>query len=119
MMRWPLTFYTERFVPDESAGCAIGPCIFIRPEKRDDIGLYHHELEHVKQAFLGLFVAHALAYRLSAAYRLKCEVAAYRAQLAHNAPPRPEAAPLYAGFITTMYGLDITVEAALALLHAD
>lgn len=111
-----MTFYTDRFIPANSAGCARGPVIFIRPKYRDDIGLLRHEECHVRQWWhtLGL---HSILYLVSKAYRLKAEVEAYREQLKH--PPAngsEEYRDKYAGFVSTGYGLDITKEQALEML---
>jgi hypothetical protein len=112
-MGWPLTFYTNFGVPRGSAGCARGPVVFIRPEYRDDRGLYEHELTHVKQWFrtLGL---HSFLYLLSDRYKLACEVEAYREQDKHYAEDRRA---LFAKFIAQDYDLDITQDEALALLQ--
>lgn len=79
-MRYPLVFYTKTFLPEHAAGCARGPVIIIDPDKRGDEGLYQHELEHVKQAALTLFIRHALLYLFWRAYRQWAEVNAYAVQ---------------------------------------
>ena len=112
-MKWPLTFYTDFGVPQGFAGATRGPVVFIRPSKKVDEGLYRHELTHVKQAFLGLFIGHALLYALVPPYRLWCEVQAYRVQLKYS--PGREA--LFARFIAEKYRLNITAEAAEEMLR--
>jgi len=113
-MRWPLTFYTDRFIPKGSAGFETMGLIFIRPKYRDDYGLYRHELEHVKQTFRGLFFFDQFGYLLSKRYRLWSEVQAYHEQAKHYPDDRM---PLFARFIADDYGLSITQEAALQLLR--
>jgi hypothetical protein len=110
-MSYPLTFYTNFAIPDGSAGCARGPVIFIRPQYREDRGLYEHELVHVKQWFRTLSI-HSFLYLLSDRYKLACEVEAYRKQAEYS----PQHRPLFALFISRDYGLDITHEAALGML---
>jgi hypothetical protein len=114
---YPLTFLTSRFIPANSAGCVrvfLLPIIFIRPEYKDDVGLYEHELVHVKQAWRCIFPpVHGLLYLLSESYRLNCEVEAYKVQARYN----PEHRELYATFISRDYGLDISQEDALRLLN--
>ena len=83
-MRYPLVFYTRRFLPAESAGCARGPVIIIDPEYKDDEGIYQHELEHVKQAARLLFIGHALLYLFVRAYRKWAEVKAYAVQTKYD-----------------------------------
>lgn len=116
-MRYPLTFYTNRFIPESAAGCMrviLLPVIFIRPKYRDDAGLYAHELEHVKQALRGLLIAHLLLYQFSARYKLWAEVAAYRIQAKHYPDDRR---PLFARFIAQHYGLDVSEQEALEALR--
>ena len=113
-MRWPLTFYTERFVPEGAGACARGPVIFIRPKYRGDFGIYKHELEHVKQSFIGLFIFHALLYLLVPEYRLWCEVQAYKEQAKHYTDDR---IPKFAGYISKYYRLNISVEDVEKLLR--
>jgi hypothetical protein len=113
-MRWPLTIYTERFIPKNAAACACGPLIFIRPKYREDHGLYMHELEHVKQSFAGLIVFHVCLYLLAPKYRLWCEVQAYKAQAKHYPDDR---IPKFARFIALYYKLDVSIEQAEKLLR--
>ncbi len=112
-MRWPLTFYTDRFVPDGFAGCARGPVIFIRPKYKDDYGIYRHELEHVLQWLTSLSF-HSILYLLSDTHKLESEVEAYQEQAKHYPDDR---LPLYAKFISTRYGLDVSEADALHLLR--
>jgi hypothetical protein len=80
MKHW--VFYTDRFIPKASAGCALGfaPIILIRPSKRDDIGLLEHEKKHCEQWYRHP-IMHGLTYTFDDQYRLLCEVEAYREQL--------------------------------------
>lgn len=113
-MRWPLTFYTDFGVPQGAAGAARGPVVFIRPSKKDDEGLYRHELEHVKQWFRGLFIFHSLLYKFLPEYRLWAEVQAFKKQAKYYADDR---IPLFAAAIATRYRLSVTKEAAESLLR--
>ena len=112
MIRWPLTFYTIRFVPKGFAGCARGPVIFIRPEYKDDYGLYRHERVHVRQWITSLGL-HSVLYLLSDRYKLECELEAYREQLLHYDTDKSE---LFSKFISESYGLSISQQNALLLL---
>lgn len=114
-MKYPFVFYAEFGVPEGAAGCARGPLVFIRPSHRDDRGILAHELCHVKQAFIGLFVAHALFYALVPKYRLWSEVEAYREQAKHYDDDR---IPRFAKFIAEKYRLKISAEEAERLLRA-
>lgn len=106
-----MIFYTNRFVPSNSAGCTRGPVIFIRPEYKDDIGLLEHEKVHVKQWYrtLGL---HSLLYLFSKDYKLKSEVEAYKKQLEYS----PESIDLFAEYLSEDYGLNISVDKVKELL---
>ena len=75
-----MIFYTNRFIPTGSAGCARGPVILIRPEYRYDKGLEAHERVHTYQWWhtLGL---HSFLYLFSKRYRLRAEIGAYKEQL--------------------------------------
>jgi hypothetical protein len=107
---YPLTFYVDS-LPDDAAGVAQGPIIRILKSHKDDVGLYHHELTHVKQWFL-TFGLHSFLYLLFDFYKLQSEVEAYKVQLEHS--PGREA--LFAKFIAEDYDLDITQAEALELL---
>jgi hypothetical protein len=110
-------FYTNRFVPTGSAGCARGPLVFIRPEYKGDAGLLAHERVHVWQWFRTIYslgVVHSLLYLFSDSYRLACEVEAYREQAKHYPDDRT---PLFAGFISRDYGLSISAVDALKKLR--
>lgn len=111
MMRYPLVFYTDRFVPTGHAGAARGPVILIRPSHRDDRGLHAHELVHVALWFATLGT-NALWYRLSTRYRFWAEALAYRTQLRY-APGRED---VFAYFLAERYGLTITFREALSAI---
>lgn len=105
-------FHTNFSVPDGAAGCTRGPIVFIRPEYKDDAGLLAHEQRHVWQWFrtLGL---HSFLYLLFDQYKLACEVECYRLQATHYPDDR---LPLFAKFLATSYGLNISEEDALQKL---
>lgn len=139
-MRYPsLTIYTDNLPPDVG-GCANGPVVRIRTKYRDDPGIHAHEAEHVRQWYVGVLIGvlaalamiglpvpakcsewwpvalsagcalHPLAYMLLARYRLWAEARAYRIQLKHYPDDRSK---LFAGFIASEYGLEITPGEAL------
>lgn len=103
-------FYTNWFIPERFQATTYGPFIFIRPTKKDDIGLLEHEKVHVRQFWSNpLF---GLEYFFSKEARLKYEAEAYREQLKYS-PGREE---VFAGILATRYTLGITIEQALAAL---
>ena len=106
-------FYTNRFVPKGSAGCARGPVILIRPEYRGDAGLLAHERVHVWQ-WLRTLGMHSFMYLLSDRYKLACEVEAYQEQAKHYPDDRTTRFAIY---IADDYGLTVTAHAALKLLR--
>ena len=105
-------------MPNNFHACTNGFIIRMRPEHKNDEGLLKHELIHVKQFWLNGLLIHAIGYRFSKSYRLKCEVEAYREQLKYL----PATIDLgyykwiYAGFMAEKYGLGITKEKALRSL---
>ena len=105
-----MIFYTD-LMPARFSGYTIGPIILIRPRCKDDAGLLAHEQVHVAQFWRSLGILPLLSL-FSPSLRLKFEVEAYRKQLEFN----PGAALAFAGFISTKYGLSITVTDALKLL---
>jgi len=121
-MRCPsITIYTDN-LPDNFGGCANACVVRIRPKYRADAGIHAHEAEHVRQwwtgVLIGILVAlaliaggalHPLAYLLPR-YRLWAEARAYHIQATHYPDDRTR---LFAGFIATNYGLEITPGAAL------
>lgn len=131
-MKYPLTFFWPRFIPDHAAACARMCFIFIRPKYRDDEGLYQHELMHIKQwAFVTLVSAlllaavylplvcasvavHALLYLAVPKYKLMCEVQAYKKQLRYYPDDRTVT---FARFIANHYNLSITESQALERLR--
>lgn len=99
-------FYTDKFVKDTFAGCAIGPFVFIRPIYKNDKGLLAHEQTHVKQFFFTLFT-HGLLYKFIPKYRLWSEVQAYKVQASYY---EKDKTGLFASYIATRYNLDVTQE---------
>lgn len=69
-MRWPCWITYTDLLPDGVGGLAHGPRVLIRPWYRDDLGIVHHELEHVRQWWVaGLVVASLIVLALIAAVR--------------------------------------------------
>lgn len=131
------TQYTNN-IPEGFGGVSYGPYIKIRPKYKDDSGIHAHEQLHAKQwwtwflvgavaayllwplgsfywyyALLGGMGMHAILYKFVHAYRLWCEVRAYRKQLGYYADDR---SLKFAGFISSKYGLNISIEDAQKLL---
>ena len=111
-MKYPLTFYVDS-LPDDAAGVAQGPIIRILKSHKDDVGLYQHELMHVKQWFCTLGL-HSFLYLLFDSYVLWSEVQAYRKQAEYYPDDRK---PLFASYISKYYDLNLTTEKALELLN--
>ena len=105
-----MIFYTD-LMPARFSGYTIGPLILIRPRCRGDAGLLAHEQIHVKQFWRTLGILPLLSLFIPS-LKLKFEVEAYRKQLEFN----PESALVFAGFLSTKYGLSISVADALRLL---
>lgn len=133
-------------VPAGFGGVTYGPWVRILPQYRGDAGLLAHELEHVKQfwaavlavlcwlpalwlhvdpdtALLLVLGAAIAALLMHKRLTLMAEVDAYSVQLKVTTETIPlsiaeaeSRAKLFAGFIATKYGLDITPDAALKLL---
>jgi hypothetical protein len=137
-MKLALVQYTNN-VPIGFAGVTYGPWVRILETKRDDAGLLAHELLHVNQFWFAVLalVCWLPALRLApqdvalwlvlgvAIVALLCrkhltlmaEVDAYRVQLKVTTDAEAEnRATLFATFISTKYGLSITVTDALKLL---
>lgn len=131
------TFYTDN-IPEGFGGVSYGPYIKIRPKYREDSGIHAHEQTHANQwwawflagavaayflhplgnfywyyALLAGVGMHGLLYKFVQAYRLWCEVRAYRVQLGHYATDKRLQ---FAGFISHSYRLDISTEDAFLLL---
>jgi hypothetical protein len=102
--------YTN-LMPSRFNGFTIGFLILIRPSRKGNLGLIAHEKIHVRLFWRTVGVGGLLSL-ISKKLRLKYEVEAYREQLKFN----PTSAELYAEFISTKYGLNISKEDALALL---
>jgi len=99
-----VVFYTNRFIPKRFAGYTVGFVILIRPTYRDDLGLLEHEMFHVYQ-----FISPRWWFKS----KLEWEVAAYKEQLKWYSDDRSH---LFAGFISTKYGFNISEDDAYKLL---
>jgi hypothetical protein len=111
-MLYPLTFYTKT-LPPNVGGVAQGPIIRILEKYRGDVGIYKHELTHVKQWFLTLGI-HSILYLFSRKYRLWSEVEAFREQSKHYPDDRK---PLFASYIANGYKLSVSTDEVLKLLR--
>lgn len=106
-----MIFYTNWFIPRGFAAATwCSPFIFIRPSKRDDIGLLMHEKVHVEQFWRNPLMG--LWYVFSKKARFAYEVEAYRMQMRMN----PENVALYANMLSTKYRLNVTFTEALNAL---
>lgn len=105
-------FYTDKFIKERFAGYTVGIFIFIRPAYKDDRGLLEHEKTHVRQN---------LNPRKWFMSKLDREVEAYKEQLKwypKDSPGQKEwRIKLFAGYIATKYGLNITAPEAEKLLR--
>jgi hypothetical protein len=105
-------------LPAEFAGQAKRIVVKILSRCRDDYGLLHHELTHVKQ-FYRTFMFHGVLYKFVKRYRLAAEIEAYKVQLKINAEDdKPDYTNFYARRITEIYDLDISFVEAKELLEA-
>lgn len=144
-----LVCITARTLEDWQAGASRGPVVVIRPEREFDTGLLAHELTHVKHwwrygllaaallAVVGYLIGNvtiagatvptiafaplgllfnSLAYALWPEWRAVEEIDAYRVQARYYADDR---LPLFAEFIATSYGLEITAAEALQRLREE
>ena len=106
-MTYPLTFYTNRFLPSWAGAVTRGPVILIRPKyKGTDEGIYQHELCHVKQWFLTLGFM-PIFYLLIPEFRLWVEVQCYKKQAKYYSDDR---IPRFAKAVAEKYDLNITAE---------
>lgn len=109
-----MIIYTNWFVPSRFGGVNYGPISFIRPRNRGDQGMVAHENTHQRQ-FWRSFGLMGIFYKLSKKRRYEYELEAYRNQLATKPEQDKEKlAVVYAGHLATLYGLDVTVDQALA-----
>ena len=112
-----LVFYTDWFMKDWMSAMAIGPFVFVRKSWKTNEPLLTHELVHVKQFYrtLGLM---GIFYKVSAKFRLRMEVEAYKAQL-EKTPMHLYNTKLhsFAHVLSDHYNLNITKQEALAHLQ--
>ena len=99
---------------DPFAGRACGVLVAIDERYRADVGLLRHELVHVRQ-FYRTAGLHAVLYLLSKKYRYRAEIEAYREQLRVSGQHH---ALTFASFLASRYGLNISIDQALADLRA-
>jgi len=108
-----LVMYSDQLPQPWQGGVTQGPVIRLRQKYMDDAGILAHELVHVRQWYRTLFV-HPLLYLFSKRYRLAAEAEAYREQLRHYPDDRTQ---LFATFMATHYGLQISVAEAMDALR--
>jgi len=107
-------FYTNKLIPKGLDGCSRLFFIFIHPSYKDDVGMLHHELTHVKQFYRNPLL-HGFLYLFNKSYRLKSEVEAYKEQLKYCNPINLNH---FAYLISNNYNLNITIEEAENLLKS-
>ena len=105
------------WLPRGIAGIAIGPLVLLMRKRFADEALRAHELVHVRQFYrsLGLF---PVLYLLWPAYRLRCEVEAYRVQISlqPDEAARARLTEQAAVMLATNYRLRISKNRARAAL---
>lgn len=105
-------FVTNLFVSSSAKATTWGPFIFIRPTAEEPEALIEHEKVHVKHFWSNpLF---GLWYKFSKDARLKYEAEAYAVQ----AQLVPDRLPRFAYALANNYGLNITVDEALAAIRS-
>lgn len=130
-MKYPVWYTTTRMTGG-IIGWQMWCVIAIHPDYKDDVGLYQHELTHIKQwaamtlasgIVLGLIwiplilcapSIHGTLYRFIRRYRCWCEARAFARQLQFYPDDR---ALKFAGFLSRNYDLDITFAEALEKLR--
>jgi hypothetical protein len=113
-------FYANFLSRNDSIGRCWGMLCIIRPQYRSDNALLAHELCHCEQWYRTLGI-HGIWYHLSDSYKLKCEVEAYKVQLAwYEKEDTPELHQqrlrIYARMITDCYNLKVSFLDAIDLL---
>ncbi len=79
----PVPMIVTRRLPGRLIGFSGGWFIVVRSDWAGDAPTIVHELEHCRQFWRGGLVVHYLRYLLARRYRLRCELAAYAAELEH------------------------------------
>lgn len=77
----PVPLIAVRRLPGRLVGICLGPFIVVAKDYANDWPTIVHELEHCKQFWRGGLIVHFVRYYASRRYRLRCELAAYRAEL--------------------------------------
>lgn len=109
--------YVDKVGKDTSSFArSYGPLVLVEKAYKEDEPLLAHELEHSKQWYRTLGI-HSILYKLWMPYRMEAEVAAYRVQLAEQAPiNRPNALEYYAKTLAEKYNLDVDIDEARSLI---
>ena len=108
-MKYYILIYTDN-LPANVGGRANGPVIRIKNKYRDDKGILEHEKCHVRQWWRTLGLHGLLTFHKG--YKFRIEVEAYKEQLKYS----PGNEELFAHFIATNYGLNVTQAEAKAAL---
>jgi len=107
-----MIFFTDFLVPERFSGYTIGPIALIRPSHRNDIGLIAHEQCHIDQFWRNPFKSFLAIWIKD--WKLELEVEAYKTQIIHS----PGNEKLFAEYLATKYGLDITATEVERMLRA-
>lgn len=115
----PVPVLIVRRLPARAIGISLGPVILLRRGYEHDWPTLVHELEHCKQFWRGGAVLHLVRYLADPRYRLRAEIAAYRAELA-ACPPAERTGRLYdsADALALGYGLGIPSRGCRRMLRA-
>lgn len=102
---WYKVFFVPFVLPGFS-GLTLGPFIFIRSDRKGDIGLIAHEKVHVSQWYKRKFT-HGFRYLFSREYRFQCEAEAYAWSVFFKGATEQWLA-YYAHILATKYFLKVT-----------
>jgi hypothetical protein len=114
----PVPVLILRRLPANIAGICLGPVVLLKTGYEHDWPTLVHELEHCKQFWRGGAIVHLVRYLADPRYRLRIEIAAYRAELA-ACPPSERTGRLYdsADALAFGYGLGIDSRACRRMLR--
>lgn len=109
--RFPVPVLYSGILAGRFAGRSYGMFIAIKPWHEENDGLLQHELQHVKQFRDDPFLF-PFKYLFSKKWRCGYEVDAYKISIRYGMPIRTAAS-----YLSSMYGLDLTMAEAEGLLR--
>ena len=77
----PIVFIGTNWLPKHWIATSLGLVVLIKKSHFSDWPTIAHELEHCKQSIKGLGLIHFYRYHRSPNYRLRCEAAAFAAEI--------------------------------------